>query len=54
MKAEILGTCGGLPSAAKTMGGIFARSLSSPASTSTSQELNKSDRIITGNSGSLK
>lgn len=54
MKEEILETCGGLPSAAKTMGDIFARSLSLPASTSTSQELSTSDRIITGNSGSLK
>ncbi|KAF8751347.1 hypothetical protein HU200_012230 [Digitaria exilis] len=54
MKQEILETCGGLPSAAKTMGDIFARSsFSSPASTS-SQELSKSDRIITGTSGSLK
>lgn len=35
MKEEILETCGGLPSAAKTMGDIFARSLSSPASNST-------------------
>uniref|UniRef100_A0A0D9V6R9 NB-ARC domain-containing protein n=1 Tax=Leersia perrieri TaxID=77586 RepID=A0A0D9V6R9_9ORYZ len=41
MKDEILDTCGGLPSAAKTLGDIFARSLSSPASTS-SQELSKS------------
>ncbi|KAL5227359.1 hypothetical protein ABZP36_015624 [Zizania latifolia] len=40
MKDEIVGTCGGLPSAAKTLGEIFARSLSSPASTS-SQELSK-------------
>lgn len=56
MKREILETCGGLPSAAKTMGDIFAKSsFSSPASTSTSsQELSKSDRIITGTSGSLK
>ncbi|CAO2197279.1 unnamed protein product [Urochloa humidicola] len=55
MKQEILKTCGGLPLAARTMGDIFARSgFSSPASTSTSQELNKSGRIITGNSGSLK
>ncbi|CAL4960935.1 unnamed protein product [Urochloa decumbens] len=55
MKQEILQTCGGLPLAAKTMGDIFARSsFSSPASTSTSQELSKSDHIINGNSGSLK
>ncbi|CAO2182626.1 unnamed protein product [Urochloa humidicola] len=55
MKQEILQTCGGLPLAAKTMGDIFTRSrFSSPASTSTSQELSKSDRIINGNSGSLK
>lgn len=55
MKQEILENCGGLPSAAKTMGEIFARtSFSSPASTSNSQELGKSDRIIAGNSGSLK
>uniref|UniRef100_A0A0E0N3N9 NB-ARC domain-containing protein n=1 Tax=Oryza rufipogon TaxID=4529 RepID=A0A0E0N3N9_ORYRU len=40
MKDEIIDTCGGLPSAAKTLGDIFARSLSSPASTS-SQELSK-------------
>ncbi|RCV46660.1 hypothetical protein SETIT_9G549300v2 [Setaria italica] len=40
MKQEILQTCGGLPLAAKTMGDILARSsFSSPASTSTSQEL---------------
>jgi len=42
MKDEILKTCSGLPSAAKTMGDIVARSLSSPASTSASQELSKS------------
>jgi hypothetical protein len=54
MKDEILETCGGLPSAAKTMGDIFGRSLSSPASTSTSHELGKSNRIISGNSGKLK
>lgn len=48
MKQEILETCGGLPSAAKTMGDIFASSsFSPPASTSTSQELGKSDHIIT-------
>ncbi|KAK3162194.1 hypothetical protein QOZ80_1BG0086600 [Eleusine coracana subsp. coracana] len=54
MKEEILKTCGGLPLAAKTMGDIFARSLSSHGSTSTSQELGKSNRIINGNSGNLK
>ncbi|XP_066315226.1 probable disease resistance protein At5g45440 [Miscanthus floridulus] len=49
LKQEILETCGGLPSAAKTMGDIFATSsVSPPASTSTSQELGKSDHIITG------
>ena len=48
MKQEILETCGWLPSAAKTMGDIFATSsVSPPASTSTSQELGKSDHIIT-------
>jgi hypothetical protein len=48
MKQEILETCGGLPSAAKTMGDIFgSSSVSPPASTSTSQELGKSDHIIT-------
>jgi hypothetical protein len=48
MKQEILETCGGLPSAAKTMGDIFATSsISPPASTSTSQELGKSDHTIT-------
>jgi len=55
MKREILETCGGLPSAAKTMGDIFARSsIPSLASTSTSQEISKSGHIITGNNGSLK
>ncbi|NP_001147651.1 putative disease resistance protein [Zea mays] len=48
MKQEILETCGGFPSAAKTMGDIFASSsVSPPASTSTSEELGKSDHIIT-------
>jgi len=55
MKREILETFGGLPSAAKTMGDIFARSsIPSLASTSTSQEISKSGHIITGNNGSLK
>ncbi|KAJ1285804.1 hypothetical protein BS78_03G305400 [Paspalum vaginatum] len=55
MKQEILETCGGLPLAAKTLGDIFAKSnFSSPASTSSSQELSKNDRVITGNGGNLK
>ncbi|GJM92859.1 hypothetical protein PR202_ga09365 [Eleusine coracana subsp. coracana] len=54
MKEEILKTCAGLPLAAKTMADIFARSLSSHGSTSTSQELDKSNRIINGNSRNLK
>ncbi|CAO2166701.1 unnamed protein product [Urochloa humidicola] len=55
MKQEIVQTCSGLPLAAKTMGDIFARSrFSLPASTSTSQELSKSGRIVNGNSGNLK
>ncbi|XP_025816669.1 probable disease resistance protein At5g45440 [Panicum hallii] len=54
MKQEILKTCGGLPSAAKTMGDIFASSSILSPATSTSQEISKSGHIITGNNGSLK
>ncbi|KAK1667808.1 hypothetical protein QYE76_055967 [Lolium multiflorum] len=46
MKEEILETCGGLPSMAKAMAGIFADSLlSSPVSTS-SQELSLSGGLV--------
>lgn len=54
MKGEILHTCAGLPSAAKAMGHVFSRNLSLPASTSTSQELSKSNLMMSRDSGNPK